>query len=103
MAEFMQNTDAFTVGMEEDARLRSTVVSIVLLDRSPDWALLVDRFERVVRVMPMFRQKLVPTLPPAPPRWVYDHDFDLRFHMRRVTAPDPGDFATVLEMARRKD
>ena len=103
MVEFMRNTDAFTLGMEEDARLRSTVVSIVLLDRSPDWSVLVDRFERVVRVMPMFRQRLEPTLAPAPPRWVYDHDFDLRFHMRRITAPAPGDFATVLEIARRKD
>ena len=29
--------------MEEDARLRSTVVTIVMLDRSPDWDVLVDR------------------------------------------------------------
>jgi diacylglycerol O-acyltransferase / wax synthase len=103
MVEFMRNTDAFTLGMEEDARLRSTVVSIVLLDRSPDWSVLVDRFERVVRLMPMFRQRLEPTLAPAPPRWVYDHDFDLRFHMRRISAPSPGDFDTILEIARRKD
>jgi diacylglycerol O-acyltransferase len=103
MAEFMRNTDAFALGMEEDARLRSTVVTILMLDRSPDWDVLVDRLERVARLMPMFRQRVVPTAAPAPPRWVYDPDFDLRYHVRRVTAPEPGTFETVLEMARRAE
>ena len=74
-----------------------------MLDRSPDWDVLVDRFERVARLMPMFRQRVVPTLPPAPPRWVYDPDFDLRYHLRRVIAPHPGTLDTVLEMARRAE
>ncbi len=103
MAEFMRNTDAFAWGMEADARLRSTVVSIVMLDRSPDWDVLVDRFERVSRLMPMFRQRVVKSVPPAPPRWVADPDFDLRFHVRRIVAPEPGTLDTVLEMARRAE
>jgi diacylglycerol O-acyltransferase len=103
MADFMRNTDAFAWGMEGDARLRSTVVSIVVLDRSPDWEVLTDRFERVSRQMPMFRQRVVPTMPPAPPRWVYDADFDLRFHLRRVVAPAPATLDTVLEMARNAE
>lgn len=103
MTEFMRHTDAFAWGMEADARLRSTVVSIVMMDRSPDWDVLVDRFERVSRLMPMFRQLVVPSVPPAPPRWVADPDFDLRFHLRRVVAPEPGTLDTVLEMARRAE
>jgi WS/DGAT/MGAT family acyltransferase len=103
MTDFLRNTDAFALGMEEDARLRSTVVSIVVLDRSPDWDVLVDRLERVARLMPMFRQRVVPSLPPAPPRWVYDQDFDLRFHLSRVKAPAPGTLDTVLEMGRRAE
>jgi diacylglycerol O-acyltransferase / wax synthase len=103
MTEFMRNTDAFALGMEEDARLRSTVVTILTLDRSPDWDVLVDRLERVSRLMPMFRQRVVPSTPPAPPRWVYDKDFDLRYHLRRVIAPEPGTFETVLEMARNAE
>ena len=103
MVSFMRNTDAFALGMETDARLRSTVVSIVVLDRSPDWDVLVDRFERVARLMPMFRQRIMPSLPPAPPRWVYDPDFDLRYHLRRLTAPDPGTLSVVLEMGRRAE
>jgi diacylglycerol O-acyltransferase len=103
MTEFMRHTDAFAWGMEADARLRSTVVSIVMLDRSPDWDVVVDRFERVSRLMPMFRQLVVPSVPPAPPRWVPDPDFDLRFHLRRIVAPEPGTLDTVLEMARRAE
>ena len=38
----------------------------------------------------MFRQRVVETLPPAPPRWGVRPDFDLDFHMRRVSAPVPG-------------
>ena len=86
--------------MEADARLRSTVVTVIMLDRPPMWDVLLDRLERIGRAMPMFRQRVVPTLPPAPPRWVHDPDFDLRYHVRRVSAPEPGTLETVLEMAR---
>ena len=65
--------------------------------------MLLDRFERIVRLMPMFRQRVVPALLQTPPRWVYDADFDLRYHVSRVTAPDPGDLDVVLEMARRAE
>jgi WS/DGAT/MGAT family acyltransferase len=103
MNEYLRNTDAFAFGMEEDARLRSTIVVLILLDRSPDWDVLVDRFDRVSRMMPMFRQRVVPSLPPAPPRWVHDPDFDLRYHLSRVRAAAPGDLASVLEIARRAE
>jgi diacylglycerol O-acyltransferase / wax synthase len=103
MADFMRNSDAFAWDMEHDPGLRSTVVTVMLLERSPDWDLLVDRFERIGRLVPMFRQKVVESVPPAPPRWVYDPDFDLGYHLRRVIAPHPGTFDTVLEMARRAE
>ena len=48
----------------------------------------------------MLRQRVVPSPPPAPPRWEYAPDFDVDFHMRRVTATAPGTFDKVLEMAR---
>ena len=35
MTEFMSQTDAFTWGMESDPRLRSTVVTVIMLDRVP--------------------------------------------------------------------
>lgn len=69
MAEFLRNTDAFTWSMESDPRLRSTIVSLVLLDRTPDWAELVNRIERLGRTVSNFRKLVVPSPPPAPPRW----------------------------------
>ena len=100
MTEFMRNTDAFTWAMESDPRLRSTVVTAIMLDKLPDWDVVRDRFDRVSRMLPMFRQRVVQTPPPAPPRWELAPNFDLDFHLRRVAAPAPGTFESVLEMAR---
>lgn len=99
MTKFMSNSDAFTWGMESDPRLRSTVVTVILLDRSPDWAQVRERFDVISRTVPMVRQRVVPSPPPAPPRWEDAPDFDLDFHMRRVIAPTPGTINTVLELA----
>ena len=43
---------------------------------------------------------MVPSPSPAPPRWELDPDFDLTFHLRRVSAAAPGSIDTLLEMAR---
>src|SRR5262249_54727940 len=103
MTEFMRNSDAFTWAMESDPRLRSTVVSVVLLDRSPDWEGVRERFDLMSRKLPMFRQRVVESRPPAPPRWEYDPDFDLDYHMRRAAATGAGTLDDVLEMARRAE
>lgn len=100
MAEFMRGSDAFTWAMEDDPRLRSTVVTILTLDTRPDWDDVRNRFDHIARRLPMLRQRVVESTPPAPPRWEYVRDFDLDFHVRRVAAPVPGDLAGVLEMAR---
>ncbi|MGZ8803391.1 MAG: wax ester/triacylglycerol synthase domain-containing protein [Mycobacterium sp.] len=100
MAEFLRNSDTFVWSIEGDPRLRSTIVTLVLLDRSPDWSEVIDRFERLSRTMPMFRQRIVPSPLASPPRWELDADFDLAFHLRRMTVTQPGTIDDVLEMAR---
>ncbi|MCV7257514.1 wax ester/triacylglycerol synthase domain-containing protein [Mycobacterium shimoidei] len=100
MPEFMRHSDAFTWAMESDPRLRSTVVTVVLLERSPDWDTVRELFGRVSRKLPMLRQRVVASLPPAPPRWEEDPNFDIDYHMRRVPVPPPGTLDAVLEMAR---
>ncbi|MGV0655433.1 wax ester/triacylglycerol synthase domain-containing protein [Mycolicibacterium thermoresistibile] len=100
MPRFMRASDAFTWAMESDARLRSTVVALIVLDGTPDWDDVRRRFDRISRTLPMFRQRVVETPPPAPPRWEFAADFDLDFHLRPVSAPAPGDLDAVLEMAR---
>ncbi|MGV0990916.1 MAG: wax ester/triacylglycerol synthase domain-containing protein [Mycobacterium sp.] len=100
MSEFMSQTDAFTWAMESDARLRSTVVSVILLDKSPDWDVVRARFESLSRNLPIWRQRVVESPPPTPPRWENAPDFDIDFHLRKVSAPEPGNLDGVLEMAR---
>ncbi|WP_082972776.1 wax ester/triacylglycerol synthase domain-containing protein [Mycobacterium sp. E2497] len=100
MTAFMRASDAFTWAMESDPRLRSTVVSVVLLDRSPDWDEVRKRFDLISRTLPMFRQRVVQSPAPAPPRWEHYRDFDLDYHLRRATISGPGTLDDVLEMAR---
>jgi diacylglycerol O-acyltransferase len=100
MADFMRSTDAFTWSMENDPRLRSTVVTLMLLDRTPDWDEVRSRFDLISRKLPMFRQRVAHSPLSAPPRWEPAPDFDLEFHMRRVSAAEPATVDVVLEMAR---
>ena len=98
----MRESDAFSWYMEKDPLLRSTVVSVLILDRSPDWDRLPERLERVTRLAPGFRHRVVlPPLRLATPRWVVDPDFDLSWHIRRFEAAPPRTLATVLEFARK--
>lgn len=96
----MSQTDAFTWAMESDPRLRSTVVTVIMLDRSPDWDVVRERFEVLSASLPIWRQRVVESPPPTPPRWEDAPDFDFSFHLRRVSAPEPGTLEGVLEMAR---
>ena len=100
MSEFMSQTDAFTWAMESDPRLRSTVVTVILLEKSPDWDVVRDRFEALSRNLPIWRQRVVESPPPTPPRWENAPDFDFDFHLRKVSAPEPRNLDGVLEMAR---
>ncbi len=86
-----------------DPTMRSPIIGLIALDRSPDWARLVDRFDRASRVAPVLRQKVLEG--PADilsPRLVIDPDFDLSFHMRRFRVADPGDWDQVLDETRRQ-
>lgn len=100
MSAFLTSSDAFVWSIGADPRLRPTIVTLTLLDGSPDWTALVERFAALADAVPAFRQRIVPTPGLLPPRWVDDPDFDLSFHMRRINAPDPATLDTVLEMAR---
>ena len=97
----LTQSDLFSWSMERDAILRSTVVSILILDTIPQ----VDRFMRMAdrgtRMAPRFRDKLA-ALPIglAPPRWIPDTDFDLSWHVRHVALPASTNISSVLEFAR---
>ena len=97
----LSDADAFTLHLEQDPLLRSTIVAIAVLDRSPRWSRLVESMERATRLEPNFRRRLVPGSGPfVPPRWTDDPAFDLSWHLRRIGAPEPRNFDAVLEFAR---
>lgn len=97
----VSEADAFTLRMERDPLLRSTIVAVAVFDRAPEWDELVRRVERATRLAPTFREKLVDTpLRLAPPRWVVDPDFDLSWHLRRARVPEGGGLPSVVEFAR---
>lgn len=85
---------------EANPRTRSGIMTIELLDTTPDWDTFRTRFEHASRKVLRLRQKVVtPTLPTAAPRWVVDPDFNLDFHLRRVRVPEPGTLRQVMDFA----
>ena len=85
---------------EANPRTRSGIMTLELLDTTPDWQRLRTRFENASRKVLRLRQKVVmPTLPTAAPRWVIDPDFNLDFHVRRVRVAEPGTLREVLDLA----
>ncbi|MFF5034969.1 wax ester/triacylglycerol synthase domain-containing protein [Nocardia salmonicida] len=97
---YMSQTDFMSWRMEEDPILRSTIVAVALLDRSPDQARFVDMMHRAVDLVPLFRRKVEDSKGLAPPRWVDDQDFDLSWHLRRYTLTEPGTWDMVLDFVR---
>jgi diacylglycerol O-acyltransferase len=97
----MRESDAFSWYMENDPVLRSTVVAVLWLDRSPDWNELLAKLERATRVLPSFRQRVLESPARlATPRWTVDPEFDLGWHLRRVNAPDPHTAEEIIDLAR---
>ncbi|AFM18244.1 Diacylglycerol O-acyltransferase [Mycolicibacterium chubuense NBB4] len=85
---------------EANPRTRSGILTVELLDTTPDWEVFRTRFENASRKVLRLRQKVVtPTLPTAAPRWVVDPDFNLDYHVRRVRVPQPGTFRQVMDIA----
>lgn len=85
---------------EANPRTRSGIMTLEILDTTPDWDRLRTQFDHASRKVLRLRQKVVmPTLPTAAPRWVVDPDFNLDFHVRRVRVAEPGTLREVLDLA----
>ena len=81
---------------EANPRTRSGIMTLEILDATPDWEAFRARFEIASRKVLRLRQKVVmPTLPTVAPRWVVDPDFNLDFHVRRIHVPSPGTLRQV--------
>ena len=85
---------------EANPRTRSGIMTLEILDSTPDWDHFRTRFENASRKVLRLRQKVVtPTLPTVAPRWVVDPDFNLDFHVRRIRISEPGTLRQVMDLA----
>ncbi|MBK9178320.1 MAG: wax ester/triacylglycerol synthase family O-acyltransferase [Acidimicrobiales bacterium] len=96
----MSDSDALMWNMEKDPMLRGTITAVMVLDRAPDWERFRSRMDLASRLVLRLRQRvMMPPLRLGLPRYAVDPDFDLAYHVRRVSAPPPGDLDAVLELA----
>ena len=85
---------------EANPRTRSGIMTLEILDSTPEWDRFRARFENASRKVLRLRQKVViPTLPTVAPRWVIDPDFNLDFHVRRLRIPEPGTLRQLIDLA----
>jgi len=92
--------DALLWDIEGDPCLRTTIVAVSILDRSPDWKRLTRRIGDVCDAIPRLRQRVVEApLRVTPPHWQTVERVDLTYHLRRVQAPGRGDLRSVLDIA----
>jgi len=102
-AEWMSESDSVLWHIERDPLLRSTIVSVWMLDTAPDRERMDAVVDRIVEKVPRLHQRVVDDSPGlAAPRWeddpmvdVDDHYSWIRLPGRRVGRPE------VLDHARR--
>ncbi|MGH0036628.1 MAG: wax ester/triacylglycerol synthase family O-acyltransferase [Myxococcota bacterium] len=96
----MSDSDALMWTIERDPLLRSTIVSVLVLDRPPDPKRLAEKLSDAARTIPRLRQRVVEDpLGVAPPRWAEDPSFDLSYHLRSVGVPGHGSLRDLLDLA----
>jgi diacylglycerol O-acyltransferase / wax synthase len=96
----MSDAEGLMWRLEKDPHLSSTFANVTILDRAPNFDQLFRRLERATYALPRLRQRVQPM--PAnlgAPIWVDDPNFDLRYHVRRVALPKPGNLRQLLDLA----
>ncbi len=96
----MRQSDALMWSLERSPELRATIVLVALLDGSPSTPALTDRLERLSRVAPTFRQRVIEEKHHiTTPMLAVDPHFDVNWHLRRFAAAEPRTLESVLREA----
>jgi WS/DGAT/MGAT family acyltransferase len=92
--------DAVMWGVEQDPLLRSVIVAMTVLETEPDIDVLIDRVTRMTLAVPKLRQRVIGNpVSPIPPRWEYDPNFDLSYHLKRFHVPADGTDRPLMRIA----
>lgn len=96
----MSDTDAVMYLLDGvDPALRTSATAVIVLEKAPDRDKLLERFEVLTQNVPRMRTRVVKApLSGAPPRFVEDPSFDLRYHVRFRGLPPGAGMAELLEM-----
>ena len=96
----MSDAEGLMWRMEKDPHLSSTFANVTILDKRPDMDRIMRTMERATHVVPRLRQRVQPA--PAnltAPMWVDDANFDLKYHVRHIALPKPGNLRQLLDLA----
>jgi WS/DGAT/MGAT family acyltransferase len=92
--------DAVMWGVEQDPILRSVIVAMTVLDTEPDIDVLIDRITRMTIAVPKLRQHVIGNpVSVIPPRWEFDPNFDISFHLKRFHVPADGTDRPLMRIA----
>ena len=87
----MSDAEAMMWNIEHDPRLSSNIGSIIVCDQPLDFDGMRRRVATAVVDIPRMRDRVAPVLGRlSPPVWIPDPEFDLDFHVRRLSLPEPG-------------
>jgi diacylglycerol O-acyltransferase / wax synthase len=96
----MTEFEALMWRSERHPEQSSTILSVMVLDTTPDWDRLMAAHEWGTELIARTRQRVLePALPVGPPAWVLDEHFGLAYHLRRVRLPGDGSLRSLLDHA----
>nr|WHV03901.1 putative wax ester synthase/acyl-CoA:diacylglycerol acyltransferase [uncultured bacterium] len=96
--DHMSGMEAMMWNVEHDPWLDPNGGGIAIYDRPLDIDLFRRSMRHAVAEVPRLRQRVAPGLGPlSTPRWVYDHEFDLDWHVRHIGAPGGGSLRDLLD------
>ncbi|MGH2760445.1 MAG: wax ester/triacylglycerol synthase domain-containing protein, partial [Actinomycetota bacterium] len=95
----MSDAEAMMWNIEHDPRLSSNIGSIIVCDQPLDFDGMRRRVASAVADIPRMRERVAPVLGRlSPPVWIPDAEFDLDFHVRRLSLPEPGSDAELYDL-----
>ncbi|HET9770952.1 MAG TPA: wax ester/triacylglycerol synthase domain-containing protein, partial [Acidimicrobiia bacterium] len=96
----MNDAEAIMWAVESDPFLRTDFTNVTVLASPPDPGQLRAGLERAIEAFPPLRQRVArPPFGLAPPQWADDPDFDLGYHLRRLSVSPPGNDRQLLDLA----
>ena len=95
----MSGSDALLWTISADPVMRPTIVALLVLDSTPDWAEVRARIASLTEFVPRLRSRAVNRPGRGRPQFVPDETFDLDVHLRRMRLPEHGGLRAVLDLA----